>query len=273
MRKVVLIHGFWYGSWAWSLVTEQLAGRGITSVAVDMDGHGAKNRFPKSRWAEPFDPAAFAAEPSPVSDITATTAAETLVKQIETIGGGEACVVVAHSGGGVIATRAAELAPSLFAHLVYVTAFAPVSGRPASAYTFLPECEGSGTAGLNVGDPMATGALRIDTDHNQAAIRQTFLGDVDDLTAAAAVSLFGTDVPLGIAGEPFEVTSARYGAIPHTYVTCANDNAIPITLQRLFIKEIDDVSGAPANVVDFDCAHSPFLTRPTALADVIAGVC
>jgi pimeloyl-ACP methyl ester carboxylesterase len=273
MRKVVLLHGFWHGSWAWSLVTEQLAGRGITSVAVDMDGHGVKSRFPKSRWAEPFDPAAFAAEPSQVSGITATTAAETLVKQIEAIGGGEPCVVAAHSGGGVVATRAAELAPSLFAHLVYVTAFAPVRGQPARAYALRPECEGSLTAGLYVGDPMATGALRIDTDHNQAAIRQTFLGDVDDVAAAAAVSMFGTDVPLGIAAEPFTVTGARYGAIPHTYVTCSNDNALPIALQRLFIKEIDAVSSTPTKVVGFNSAHSPFLTQPTALADVIARAC
>jgi pimeloyl-ACP methyl ester carboxylesterase len=45
------------------------------------------------------------------------------------IGGGESCVVAAHSMGGTVATAAAEIAPELFAHLVYVTAFAPVSGQ------------------------------------------------------------------------------------------------------------------------------------------------
>ena len=37
---VVLVHGFWHGGWRWSLVAEQLAGRGIQSVAVDLEGHG-----------------------------------------------------------------------------------------------------------------------------------------------------------------------------------------------------------------------------------------
>jgi len=61
---VVLVHGFWHGSWCWSLLTEQLAARGIPSVAVDLDGHGLKSRSPASRWGRPFDPAAFAAESS-----------------------------------------------------------------------------------------------------------------------------------------------------------------------------------------------------------------
>ena len=41
------------------------------------------------------------------------------------------CRPVAHSMSGVVAAAAAELAPELFAHLVYVTAFAPVVGMPA----------------------------------------------------------------------------------------------------------------------------------------------
>ncbi|MFG2793767.1 alpha/beta fold hydrolase [Streptomyces sp. NPDC048419] len=43
---VVLVHGFWHGSWCWSLVSEQLASRGVASVAVDLDGHGLKSRAP-----------------------------------------------------------------------------------------------------------------------------------------------------------------------------------------------------------------------------------
>jgi hypothetical protein len=67
MRKVTLVHGFWHGSRCWSLVTGQLAGRGIQPVAAGMDGHGLKNRSPHSRWGRPFGPAAFA----PVSGLPA----------------------------------------------------------------------------------------------------------------------------------------------------------------------------------------------------------
>ena len=275
MRKVTLVHGFWHGSWCWSLVAGQLAGRGIPSVAVDLDGHGLKSQSPLARWGRPFDPAAFAVEPSPVAGVTASSAAETLAGQLRAAGGGEPCVVVAHSMGGTVATAAAELAPELFAHLVYVTAFAPVSGLPAGAYIGSPECEGSMVADLHLADPAAIGALRIDTGDRgrHAAIRETFYGDVDEATATAAITLLSPDAPLGVPAETFTVTRGRYGTIPHTYVTCEKDNAIPIALQRRFITEIDAVSRTPTTVVELDSSHSPFLSQPDALAAVIAGAC
>lgn len=275
MRPVVLVHGFLHGSWCWSPVTELLAGRGIPSVAVDLDGHGLKSRSPVSRWGRPFDPAAFATEPSGVAAITATSAASTLTGQLKVIGGGEPCTVVAHSMGGVVATAAAELEPSLFAHLVYVAAFAPVTGKPAAEYFADPENEGSLLPPLLAADPATVGALRFDTGDltRHAAFRETFYGDVDDATAAAAIRLLGTDAPVGIAAEAFPVTAGRYGSIPHTYVACTKDNAIPVALQWRFIDEINTVSNVPTQVAVLDSSHSPFLSQPAALAAVIARAC
>jgi alpha-beta hydrolase superfamily lysophospholipase len=108
VRNVILVHGAWHGSWCWSLVTKQLAARGIPSVAVDLDGHGLKSRSPVSRWSRPFDPAAYATESADAADITVTSTATSLVGQIKVIGGGEPCVVVAHSMGGIIASAAAS---------------------------------------------------------------------------------------------------------------------------------------------------------------------
>ena len=274
LRTVILIHGDWHGSWCWGLVTEQLAGRGISSVPVDLDGHGLKNRSPSSRWSRPFDPAAYAAEPSGVAGITASSAAATLLGQIQVIGGGEPCVVVAHSMGGTVATAAAELEPSLFAHLVYVSAFAPVTGISAAEYGASPENEGKMVLRL-AGDPATLGALRLDTGDQgcQAAIRDAFYGDVDDATAAAAISLLGPDAPFGIPTEPITVTAGRYGTIPHTYVTSAKDHTLMPALQQRFIREINAVSSTPTTVVDLDSSHSPFLSQPAAVAAAIAGAC
>ena len=272
MRKVILVHGFWHGSWCWSLVSEQLAGRGVQPVAVDMDGHGLRSRSPLSRWGRPFDPAAFAVEASPVAGVTASSAAATLVGQLKVIGGGEACVVVAHSMGGVVATAAAELAPELFARLVYVAAFAPVRGLPAGAYIGSPENAGSLVPGLLRADPAVTGALRIDTGDpgGHAAVREAFYGDVDEGTAAAAIGLLSPDAPAGVPAEAFTVTDGRFGAVPHTYVTCTKDNTVPVALQRRFVTEIDAISRTPTAVVELDSSHSPFLSQPAALAAAIA---
>jgi len=268
---VVLVHGAWHGSWCWSLVVEQLAGRSVASVAVDLDGHGLKNGSPRSRWERPFDPAAFAVEPSPVAQVTASSCAASLVEQVRRIGGGRSCLVVAHSMGGVVATAAAELAPELFAELMYVTAFAPVNGVPMGGYFLMPESAGEQTSSQLSADPLVVGALRYDTDDGdrRAVIRDVFYSDVDDTIADAAISLLASDAPAGIAGEAIAVTSERYGSIPHSYIVCARDKVIPPALQRLFVTEIDAVSAKPTTVIEFDTSHSPFLSQPVALADVI----
>jgi pimeloyl-ACP methyl ester carboxylesterase len=271
---VVLVHGFWHGSWCWSLLTEQLAARGISSVAVDLDGHGLKSRSPAARWGRPFDPVAFAAEPSGLPAVTASSAALTLAGQLRLIGGGEPVVVVAHSMGGTVATAAAELEPSLFARLVYVSAFAPVNGA-AAEYSASAENEGEMYTSLLAADPVTVGAARLDTGDpgGHSAIREAFYGDLDEATAEAAISLLEPDGPIGIPAEAFTVTAGRYGSVPHAYVICTKDNVIPVALQRRFVAEIDAVSAAPTAVTELDSSHSPFLSQPVALADVIARTC
>jgi pimeloyl-ACP methyl ester carboxylesterase len=271
---VVLVHGMWHGSWCWSLVTEQLAARGLRSVAVDLDGHGLKARPPRSKWGRPWDAEAFATEPSQVAEVTALSAAATLAEQIRRIGGGRRCLVVAHSMGGAVATAAAEAAPELFAGLVYVCAYAPVSRLPAGAYARSPENAGEMTHELLAADPVKIGAARIDTGDvsRHDLIRETFYNDLDVDTATAAISLLSTDGPVGLSTTAFEVTKARYGAIPHAYVMSTRDNVVRNTLQHRLVKEIDAVSARPTVVTELDSSHSPFLSQPAALAEFIASL-
>jgi pimeloyl-ACP methyl ester carboxylesterase len=275
MRTVILVHGFWHGSWCWSRVTSQLAARGVPSVAVDVDGHGLNSRSGVSRWGRPFDQAAFATERSGVAHVTASSAAVSLVSQIEEIGGGEPCVVVVHSMNGTVATAAAELAPALFGRLVYLAAFAPVTGSPALTDVFSPDNAGELVTGLLAADPAVVGALRIDTGDlsRHAAIRDAFYGDVDDATATAAIALIQPDAPAGVPAEALTVTAGRYGSVPHTYLVCRNDNAIKERLQRRLIGDIDSISKTPTTVVEFDSCHSPFLSQPADLAAAIAELC
>ena len=251
MRNVILVHGFWHGSWCWTPVTELLAARNIPSVAVDMAGHGLRSRS---------------------AGDTASSAAALLADQVARIGGGEPCVVVAHSMAGAVATAAAEFAPQLFSHLVYVAAFAPVSGLAAAEYLGTPESEGELVPRLLVADPAEVGALRIDPrdESRHAEIMETFYPDVDRDLADAAIDLLTPDGPLGIATERFPVTRDRYGAIPHSYVVCEKDMAVPAPLQRRFVREIDAVSATPTRVTELDSGHSPFFSVPSDLTSAIA---
>jgi pimeloyl-ACP methyl ester carboxylesterase len=268
---VVLVHGSWHGSWCWCLVTEHLAGLGVPAVAVDLDGHGLKGPSPAARWGRPFDPAAYATEPSPVAGVTVSSVAATLIGQLRRIGNGRPCVLVAHSMGGAVATAVAEQVPELVSELVYLSAYAPVSGRPVSYYFGLPEA-GHAVIDLLVADPAVVGAFRLDTGdpERHPAIREVFYHDVDDATAAAATALLTPDGPAAIAGETVTVTAERYGSVPHTYVVCLQDKAFPVALQRRFVSEIDAVSAEPTTVRELDTSHSPFLSRPAELAEAIA---
>ncbi|GAB6902017.1 alpha/beta fold hydrolase [Kineosporia succinea] len=274
MRTVILVHGFWHGSWVWSPVTTHLAARGIPSVAVDVQGHGLNARAPEAARTRPFAPETFATEPSPLADVTATSAAHALLEQIRFIGGGAPCVVLAHSMHGVVATLAAQLEPDLFEHLVYVSAFAPVAGLPAAGYIATPENDGDLLRHSFTGDFAAIGALRLDTrdPSRHEHLRQALYADVEPGTARAALDLISVDGPIGVPGQPLDVTPERFGAVPHSYVTCSQDRAVRPALQRRFIREIDAISSRPTSVFELDSAHSPMLSQPAALADVIETV-
>jgi pimeloyl-ACP methyl ester carboxylesterase len=215
---------------------------------------------------------AFATETSPSADVTASSAAALLVEQIRQAGGGQPAVIVAHSMGAIVATAAAELAPELFAELIYVTAFVPVSGIPAASYLSSAENAGEQVSSLLRADPFATGALRLDTGDRAGhiAVRDTFFHDVDETIADAAIASLSLDGPFGFAAEVLTVTPQRFGSVPHTYVVCISDRVAPLALQRRFVKEIDEVSAGATTVVEFNSSHSPFLSQPEALADVIA---
>jgi pimeloyl-ACP methyl ester carboxylesterase len=51
--------------------------------------------------------------------------------------------------------------------------------------------------------------------------------------------------------------------VPSTYVVCTHDHAISPSLQRAMAAHAQEV-------VEWDSDHSPFLTRPTQLAELLA---
>jgi pimeloyl-ACP methyl ester carboxylesterase len=140
---VLLLHGFWHGSWCWTDVLARLTGASVRALAVDMAGHGLRAARPAALTQRPFAAEALAAEVSPVAGVDLDQAGDLLVAQAKQFGGGAPVTLVAHSMGGAVLTRAGQLAPELIAHAVYLTAFMPASGVPPAAYVRLPENEGS----------------------------------------------------------------------------------------------------------------------------------
>lgn len=269
---VLLLHGYWHGAWCWSQVLALLTADGVRALAVDMAGHGLRARRPAAPTARPFDPAALADEDSPAS-VDLDEAAALFLAQARALGGGAPVTAVAHSMGGNVLTRAAQEAPGLFAQVVYVTAFMPPSGIPAAAYIFAPENEDDLVGEALVAAP-AIGALRIDPTSPDPAYRQLlrdcFYSDVDPAVADAATGLLTPDAPIGIAAGATTLTADGWGSVPRTYVVCTRDRALQPAMQRRFIQLADAAfPDNPTTVHTLDSAHTPFLSMPGELADII----
>jgi pimeloyl-ACP methyl ester carboxylesterase len=275
---VVLLHGGWHCGASWGGVVPLLQARGHRVVAPDLPGHGWRARFPGGYFDE--GQPGLATAPSAIAGITLGAAADDVAGVLRAVraasGGTRPVVLVAHSISGVIASLVAETAPELVDHLVYIAAMVPSRLRSSAAYSALPEYGSQTMDGLLVGDPGATGTLRInprsaDPDYRDL-LRRKFYGDVPRAEADAFTHLISADLPLSFAVEEVAVTPDRWGSIPRTYVHTTKDFAIAPAVQAIVMRDADDLAPRTAfRQVTMDTGHSPFASRPGDVADVIAG--
>jgi pimeloyl-ACP methyl ester carboxylesterase len=216
MTGIVLVHGAWHGPWCWDGVVAALEGRGLPATAVELPLTGADDDVAAARVA------------------------------IEAAG--PDCVVVGHSYGGMVISRAATALP--VRHLVYLAAFMPEPGE--EMLTFL------------AGSPLTT-AVVLD-DAGQVAIdpevaAKLFYGDC---SAEAAAEFVGRLRPMAadsaMAAAP--PTPPAWHTVPTTYVVCTNDQALPLASQRT-------LATRATHAFEWPTDHSPFLTRPAAIASLI----
>jgi pimeloyl-ACP methyl ester carboxylesterase len=83
-----------------------------------------------------------------------------------------------------------------------------------------------------------------------------------DLVAGAMARL--VDEPHGPRSTPLHLTPERFGRVPRVYVECTDDRTIPLASQRR-MQQL--VPGARIETLWAD--HSPFLSRPEALAAIL----
>jgi len=276
-RAVVLVHGSWFGAWCFSALAPLLTAKNITVVAPDLPGHATGARFPASFNQRPIDLDQFMIEPSPLAGISLAQYVSTIQATIDQlVGAGFGPItLLGHSMAGVPITAAAEQAPGKIAKLIYLSAFMPVTPTPVLGYLGLPENAGSQVPGLLRADASVVGALRFDTNSDLpdyiAGLKTAFSADSSDLDWAAIAHMMQPDDPAQAYGTPTGATAANWGSVKRSYVGCTADNVIPPALQQLFIREADALT--PGNRTDyhaFASSHTPFVSQPAALADLLA---
>jgi hypothetical protein len=132
------------------------------------------------------------------------------------------------------------------------------------------------SAGLFIGDPGAIGATRIhagSTDPGyRSLLRDTFYGDVPEATLARALSQLHCDEPAATAVTPSPITRLRFGSVPRHYIRCTRDCAVPLACQDHMVTRVDADLGNRTTLHTLDSSHSPFLSQPAGLAQMLIGI-
>jgi pimeloyl-ACP methyl ester carboxylesterase len=169
---------------------------------------------------------------------------------------GPATVVVGHSYGGNVITEAAAGLPRV-SRLVYLAAFLTEPSADTSAFI-----------SAKLAESIVVDERGITVDAARAA--EVFYGDADPVTALAMIARL-RPMPLAAAEQSKSAGSTgpawtvpAWRSIPATYVACTNDQAIPVDAQR-------EMAALAEEVVEWPTDHSPFVTRPEAIAELIAG--
>ena len=161
---------------------------------------------------------------------------------------GKGAVVCGHSYGGMVISRAASGLP--IGRMVYLTAFMTEQGEdPMTHMTAHPSLLSSAIRAED-------GVLVIDEELRHAALYED-----SDVEIVANIRSLLRPMPLGdtwmVDVEP------AWRQAPSTYIICTNDKAIDPGAQRAMALHADEV-------IEWDTDHSPFLTRPGDIADLLA---
>ncbi|KAK1982965.1 Alpha/beta hydrolase fold-1 [Colletotrichum cereale] len=234
LPTILFTPGAWHRPWAFDLVRSDLSSRGYETAAVTLASVGSND----AKLGLDKDVAAVRQE------------LKTLVDK------GRDVIVVAHSYGGVPVANAvegfnykdlmAEKKPGGVIMVVYLTSFAIPAGT-----------------GLYSGGTMPTWWNVTDGFISPETPLPVFYADVEPKLAAKAVA--------ALLPQPFKTITDESGYEPWNngfemgYIFAENDQAIPIDVQQSM------ASAFPASsfTATLKSSHSPFLSMPKALGDVL----
>jgi pimeloyl-ACP methyl ester carboxylesterase len=275
----VLIHGGFHNHSTWDRVTPILKANGFAALTLDLPGAGVNAIAPTSLGLRPFDPTAFAAERSPMVDVTQeerTQAVVALVNEAASLSDGKV-ILVGHSAGGMTISAVAEQVPNLLLAVVYLSGFMVPNGMPLLAMLQHETMSSALAPGLFVGDPVAIGATRINVGSTDEAYRSllkaSFYHDVSEAEFTYAASQLHCDESNAGALAPSEITPERFGAVPRHYIRTIQDRAIPLTGQDHMIATVDAAIGGKTTTHTLESSHSPFLSQPAALSKLLIDIC
>ena len=239
--QFVLVHGSFHGAWCWDHLIPILERQGHRVAAPNLPGSGD--------------------DPAPLENANLDSYATRVAGVIDGLPG--RIILVAHSMGGIVASQVAERRPGRLAAVIYVNGLLFRSNE--GLVSFLNEHAHLGVEDLVLKN-MKVSADGVTATFPAEAAAEVFYNTSHPALAAWAASRLRPQ-RMQVYHDALELTPQRYGAVPRFYVEGLRDNAVSIAYQRAM------TGRTPCErVFTLDCDHSPFVSTPEALADILNDV-
>jgi pimeloyl-ACP methyl ester carboxylesterase len=236
--RFVFVHGGFHAAWCWEQTIAELEHLGHQAVAVDLPGHGARVE----------------------EESTLVNRRQAIVDVLQ-----HGDVLVGHSGGGFDATLAADAAPDLVGHIVYLAAALPREGRTYPEAMAMRDSE-DGEFDADTGEMLSY--LKFDDDGAMTfadfvGAWKYFYHDCDEATARRAFDRLGPERFGDTTVTP--VSTPRFWAadLPRSFIVCEQDRSMPRWLADTVARRLG------VEQLSIDTSHSPFLSRPRELAELL----
>ena len=158
-------------------------------------------------------------------------------------------IVVGHSYGGAVISEATY--GGNVSRLIYLCAFMPDTGR--SYVSYLPPGDLPPYVGMRDDGTFAV---------PEGLAIPSFYGDCDPAVAQWAERQLRRQSQAVLAHDTGE---AAWRHLPSSYILTTQDHALPPDFQRMFAAQADET-------YEIESSHSPFLSRPDELAELLATI-
>lgn len=230
----VFVPGSFHASWCWYKMQPLLSKKGNTCEAIDLPAHGL--------------------DTTPISEVTLDSYVDAVCKVLDKYN--EPVVLIGHSRAGIVISSVAERMPDKISKLVYLCAFLIPNGEPMVA-TALSDSASLMVSGLIFNEQEGWHIPK------KEIYKDAFYNDCSEEDIYLSSSLL-TKEPNAPVGTPLSLSDDRYGKVPKVYIHTTLDNTITYGLQKKMVERI------PVDqTFELEAGHSPFLSQPGKLADIL----
>jgi pimeloyl-ACP methyl ester carboxylesterase len=232
---VLLIHGAWQGSWTWNRLVPLMQARGLRPIALDLPGNGYDDVAP--------------------GDVSLDLYLDHIATVLDGIDGKVS--LVGHSGGGMVATAAAERFAERVSRIAYI------AGMMLPAGMGFKELQDSVDGIVGITPHLIWSEDRQTNWASPEKALEIFYHDCEPGIAADAVSRLRPQ-PFGGFALVAQPTVTRYGRLPRLYIEATGDRSVGIVEQRRMQALVPG-----ATIASLATGHVPQLSAPELLADLL----